>query len=127
MNEDTILDLMHDVQYPDNSFGEEMKLPTSPEIAITDHRFVAIKEHLYSDLNGEAVILSMKNGKYYGLNQVGKSIWNAIKDPTNLEEIQSCVMLEYEVDEDTCHREVLSFLQKMFGEGLIEVLDEKTV
>ena len=103
-----------------------MKLLLSTENGFTKNLFVAIKEHLYSDLNGEAVILSMKNGKYYGLNEVGRSIWNVIKDPTNLEEIQARVMREYEVDEETCRLEVSSFLQKMFCEGLIEVVDEKT-
>jgi Coenzyme PQQ synthesis protein D (PqqD) len=127
VDEDTTPDSMHDVQYVEDSLGGEMKLSTSIECAVTNNLFVAIKEHLYSDLNGEAVILSMKNGKYYGLNEVGRSIWNAIKDPTNFEEIHAKVMREYEVDEETCYREVSSFLQKMFDEGLIEVLDEKSV
>ncbi|NOT46205.1 MAG: lasso peptide biosynthesis PqqD family chaperone [Acidobacteria bacterium] len=104
-----------------------MKFPSYAKNLTTSSLFVAIKEHLYSDLNGEAVILSTKNGKYYGLNQVGRSIWKAIKNPTNLEEIQTRVMDEYEVDNETCNREVSSFLKTMWSEGLIEVLDEKTV
>ena len=103
-----------------------MKFPASAETVTNGSFFVAIKEHLYSDLNGEAVILSTKNGKYYGLNEVGRSIWKAIKDPTNLEEIHARVMDEYDVDKETCCHEVTSFLQTMLGEGLIEVLDEKT-
>ena len=91
----------------------------------TTDRFVSIKEHLYSDLNGEAVILSLKSGKYYGLNGVGKTIWNAIKEPTDLERIRARVMSEYDVDEETCRKEVLLFLQKMLGEELIEVRDGK--
>lgn len=102
-----------------------MKLPVRTEDTATNRHFVAIKEHLYSDLNGEAVILSMKNGKYYGLNEVGRRIWNVIKEPANLDEIQARILDEYEVDEETCYREVSSFLQKMLSEGLIEVLDEK--
>lgn len=124
MNEEIILNLMHDVRHLDTGFGEETKLSTPSDSAITC-RFAAIKEHLYSDLNGEAVILSMKNGKYYGLNGVGRTIWTALKEPTSLEAIRARVMSEYEVDEDICRREVLSFLQKMLGEGLIEVLDGK--
>lgn len=117
---------MHDVQYPDKFLGEEMTLPASAT-AFGNDRIVAIKEHLYSDLNGEAVILSMKNGKYYGLNEVGRTIWNALKTPSYLMDIQACVMREYEVDENTCCREVLSFLRKMHQEGLIEILDEKAI
>jgi Coenzyme PQQ synthesis protein D (PqqD) len=91
---------------------------------IMKHRYTAIKQHLFSDLNNEAVILSIKSGKYYGLNAVGASIWKAIESPLTFAEIQARVMGEYEVAEGTCHREVSAFLQKMTNEGLIEVLDE---
>ncbi len=93
--------------------------------AIAHDLFVAIREHLFSDLNGEAVILSLKNGKYYGLNEVGKTIWRAINEPTSLAGIQCKVMCEYNVDEETCRQEVSSFLRKMYEEGLIEVVDER--
>lgn len=92
-----------------------------------NYRFAPIKEHLYSDLNSEAVILSMKNGKYYGLNPVGVSIWKAIEVSATVGEIQTQLMLEYDVDEETCRQQIIVFLQKMIDEGLIEVLDEKTV
>jgi hypothetical protein len=126
VSEDAVPEIMHDVHYPDSYFGEEMNLPAPAGTAIGKERFVAIKEHLYSDLNGEAVILSLKNGKYYGLNEVGKIIWNSIKEPTNLAQIQARVMSEYEVDENICYSEVLSFLHKMHREELIEILNEKT-
>lgn len=118
---------MYDAQNQNNPFGEEMNPQVFAENAFMNHRFTAIKQHLYSDLKGEAVILSMKNGKYYGLNAVGISIWKAIESPATFQEIQSSVMLEYGVDEGTCRQEVLAFLQKMMNEGLIEVLDEKIV
>ena len=88
-------------------------------------RFQANKEHLYSELKDEAVILSMVSGKYYGLNPVGVSIWRSIQEPATLEDIHSAVMAEYEVDENTCRNEVASFLQLMSDEQLVEVLDEK--
>jgi hypothetical protein len=118
---------MPGVQYLDNVFGEEMKHALPAETTIARNLFVAMKEHLYSDLNGEAVILSIKNGKYYGLNGVGRSIWNAVREPAGLEGILASVMSEYEVDEEICQREVQSFLKIMVSEGLIEVLDDKAV
>lgn len=90
------------------------------------YRFKAVKDHLYSDLNGEGVILSMKNGKYYGLNDVGASIWKTIQTPITFKEIKTTVMQEYEVDNATCDKEVLSFLEKMTEEELVEILNETT-
>ena len=88
--------------------------------------FRAIEGHLSSEMKGEAVILSLKNGKYYGVNTVGAFIWDTLQNPVTFQEIQSAVMQEYDVDNATCRQEVLSFLMKMVEEDLVEILDEKT-
>ncbi len=90
-----------------------------------NRQYKAVSEHLSCDLNGEAVILNIKNGKYYGINEVGSVIWGAIQNPVNFEDIKSLVLQEYEVDEATCGKEVKDFLEKMAKEDLVEVLDEK--
>jgi hypothetical protein len=88
-------------------------------------KYKAVAEHLSCDLVGEAVILNMKNGRYYGVNSVGASIWAAIQTPVSFENLQSAIMAEYEVDVETCDQAVRSFLEKMASEDLVEILDEK--
>lgn len=88
-------------------------------------RFSAIKDHLYSELKDEGVVLSLKNGKYYGLNEVGRSIWKSIQSPVTVAEIQTAIIDEYEIDEETCREEVINFLRQMAKEELVEVQDEK--
>ena len=102
----------------------EMNMPLSSENDVKVKRFARIKQHLYSDLNGEAVILSLRNGKYYGLNSVGACIWNGLAAPVTLSELESAVMNEYDVDEAVCEHEVDAFLRRMVDEGLVEILDE---
>lgn len=92
--------------------------------AIRNGRFKAIIEHLFSELSDEAVILSLKNGKYYGLNSVGVTIWKNIQTASSLADIEAAVLSEYDVDEETCRREVSLFLEKMLSEELIENVDE---
>jgi hypothetical protein len=87
-------------------------------------RYRAISDHLFSDLAEEAVILSLRNGKYYGVNNVGASIWSMIQKPMTLSEIEAVLMTEYAVSEDQCRSEVTAFLKSMIGEDLIDVLDE---
>lgn len=84
-------------------------------------RFKTIDTHLYSDLGDEAVILNLSDGKYYGLNSVGVTIWKALDVPRSAVEIEAKVFEEFEVDQDTCHRETLAFLEKMVEEGLVTV------
>lgn len=95
------------------------------EAALAGRRFIANKESLFTDMDGEAVILSLQNGKYYGVNAVGAFIWEMLQKPVSFEDIRSTAMHEYEIDENTCRREILAFLKKMSEEGLIEILDGK--
>lgn len=91
---------------------------TSPSVV----RYKVISEHLCCDLNGEAVVLSLKNGKYYGLNSVGSRIWELIQTPMSADEIESVLLSEYEVDRDECRKEVSEFLKEMKAQELIEIV-----
>lgn len=87
--------------------------------------FVADEEHLYSELKSEGVILSLTNGKYYGVNEVGASIWKAVQSPTKISDIQAAVMREYDVEGGQCVQEILTFLDKMYRENLIKIFNEE--
>lgn len=85
---------------------------------------VATKDQVSSDLGGEAVILALKSGVYYGLNDVGTRIWNLIQEPRTLNEIQDAILEEYEVEPECCADELLALLQELLATELIEVSDE---
>lgn len=85
---------------------------------------VAAKEQVSSDLAGEAVILDLKSGVYYGLNEVGASIWNLIQEPKTVNEIRDAILEEYEVEPEQCDRDLKAILQQLADEGLIEVRNE---
>jgi hypothetical protein len=85
---------------------------------------VATKNQVSSDLGGEAVILDLKSGVYYGLNDVGTRIWHLIQEPKTLNEIQDAILEEYEVEPNCCAEELLTLLQELLAVGLIEVSDE---
>jgi len=55
----------------------EHKLIMSLERGVSGYSsVVATKTKVSSDLGGEAVILDLKSGVYYGLNDVGTRIWH---------------------------------------------------
>jgi hypothetical protein len=84
---------------------------------------VATKDQVSCDLAGEAAILNIKNGTYYGLDQVGARIWNLVQEPRAVSEIQSTIASEYDVDPERCARDLTGLLEKLLAEGLIEVRD----
>lgn len=85
---------------------------------------VAVKEQVSSELEGESVILNLKSGTYYGLNNVGARIWNLIQEPKQVSEVREAILEEYEVEPEHCDRDILELLQQLANVELIEVRDE---
>jgi hypothetical protein len=92
--------------------------------SISDRSVVVVaKDQVSCDLAGEAAILNVKNGVYYGLDPVGARIWSLIQEPRAVAEIQNAITSEYEVDPERARRDLVALLEKLFAEGLIEVKD----
>jgi acetylornithine/succinyldiaminopimelate/putrescine aminotransferase len=76
--------------------------------------------NIVSDMDGEKVMLSVKNGKYYNLGDIGGEIWELIKSPTAITKLVDMLTASYEVEESECLQQVLSYLEHLLNEGLIE-------
>ena len=74
-------------------------------------------------MGDEVVVLDLNSGTYYGLDELGARIWTLIEQPVSLCTIREAIMSEYEVDADTCNRDILAFVNKMQAAGLVEVGD----
>jgi hypothetical protein len=86
----------------------------------------AVTNQTSCELEGEAVILSLKGGIYYTLNPIGTRIWTLVQKPVQVREIREIILREYEVDAGRCEDELFALLQDLEKEGLIEVADNKT-
>lgn len=82
------------------------------------------KEQVSSDLGGETAILNLKNGIYYGLNPVGTRIWELIQEPISVSQIRDRILEEYEVSLAQCEADIVTLLEKLLDEKLIDCLDE---
>jgi len=82
------------------------------------------KEAVHCSVEEEVVILSLKNGVYYGLNPVGAFIWNLIQKPKTLKEVRNAVLLEFEVDEEECMEDLYELIGELLKKNLIEVKDD---
>ena len=95
------------------------------ERRVTEYSSIVVtKNQVSSDLGGEAVILDLKSGVYYGLNNVGTRIWNLLQEPKTINEIKDAILEEYEVEPNCCQHELLALFQELLAVGLIEVSDD---
>ncbi len=84
-------------------------------------RVVVSPEQVSCDLSGEAAILNLKTGTYFGLNEVGARIWNLIKEPKTVNEIRDTLLQEYEVEPGQCEADLLGLLNELAAKELIEI------
>jgi hypothetical protein len=85
---------------------------------------VVSKDQVSCDLAGEAAILGLKNGVYYGLDPVGARIWNLIQTPVLVSAVRDAIVQEYDVEAERCERDLVELLHKLTAEGLIEARSE---
>jgi Coenzyme PQQ synthesis protein D (PqqD) len=82
---------------------------------------VVSKDQVSCDLAGEAAILNLKNGVYYGLDPVGARIWNLVQEPKTFAELRDTLLAEYEVEAPRLESDLRDLLDKLAEQGLIEV------
>lgn len=83
-------------------------------------RIVAAGDQVSTELEGEAVILHLGDGIYYGLNSVGARLWTLLEEPRAVAELRDALVAEYEVDAETAERDVIDLLDEMMERGLVE-------
>ena len=86
-----------------------------------DDRIRLAADQLSCDLEGEAAILNLKDGVYYGLNAVGTRIWTLLKErPQTLRELRQSILDEYDVRYEECDRDIQALLDELKRRGLVE-------
>jgi hypothetical protein len=71
-------------------------------------------------LDGNLVMMHIGIGKYFGLNPVGKRIWEILEQPRHFEEITDILQAEFEVTPEQCKEDVQDFLNKMEKANIIK-------
>ncbi|HKV27398.1 MAG TPA: PqqD family protein [Candidatus Acidoferrales bacterium] len=86
-----------------------------------DAIIVATKQQVSCELGEEAAILNMKNSVYYGLDPVGARIWRLLQQPASMGAIRDAIIEEYDVTPQQAESDLRELLEKLLGEGLIEL------
>lgn len=73
------------------------------------------------DVGGEAVLLHLVQGTYYGLNPAGSRIWDFLNgQPRTLDEICAMLVREYAVEEAEARADAVALLADLRANGLVE-------
>jgi sulfur transfer complex TusBCD TusB component (DsrH family) len=83
---------------------------------------VASRGQLSTRLSGEAVILGLADGVYYGLDGPGARIWELLQQPAVLADVAETVSAEFEVGREAATRDLLALTDDLLSRGLLEVV-----
>jgi len=73
------------------------------------------------EVDGEMVLLDMNSENYFGLDEVGTAIWQAMQECKSLEEVYQAMLKQYEVEPEILETDLLEFAQKLSDSGLAEI------
>jgi hypothetical protein len=82
-----------------------------------------VSADLAPDQAGQTVILGLKDGVYFELNEVGARIWHLLQQPRSLQSVLDTLLEEYDVSPAQCEADLLTLAREMFRRGLVEVRD----
>src|SRR5215469_13820150 len=75
---------------------------------------------LAARVGDELVMMSVKQGVYMGLNEVGACVWELLETPKGVAEICDGVAAEFETTPDGCRADVEAFLKALEVGGAVE-------
>lgn len=75
-------------------------------------------------IDGEAIMIDLASGTYYGIDKVGGHIWTLIRAGLSLEEIVADVTARYVVDPSEAERDVHQLAAQLLDEKLVLPTDD---
>lgn len=74
---------------------------------------------VFRDIAGEAVVLNLSTGMYFGLDAVGTRIWHLLAEHGSSEPVIGALLAEYDVEEERLRRDVDALIQQLLNKGLV--------
>lgn len=84
-------------------------------------KIVIPEDTLINMVDGEAVILSLKSERYFGLNKVGARMWTVLTTSASIQAAYDALLAEYNVEAERLRRDLNELLEKLLERGLIEI------
>lgn len=87
---------------------------------------VATERHVACEVTGEAVVLHLDQGVYYGLNAVGARIWQLVQTPQIIGAIVTQLQSEFDVEHERCVQDVRELVADLAAAELVSIAEESS-
>jgi hypothetical protein len=79
---------------------------------------------LIRELQGESVLLNLESECYFGLDEVGTRMWNALASTDSIEAACETLLAEYDVEPARLRSDLATFIDTLAEEGLVRVVPD---
>jgi hypothetical protein len=83
-------------------------------------------EFLGTEISGHLVLMNASKGNYVKLDEIGGAIWQRLEPPTTIAQLCDDLARLYDADRAELARDVVTFLESLRIQGLVEVLQDVT-
>ena len=83
------------------------------------------KDVVCREIQGEAVLLNLATGVYFGLDPVGTRVWQLIGEQGSTEKIAEAMLAEYEVDDRRLRQDLDDLIRQLRDKGLVTTHGEQ--
>ena len=77
---------------------------------------------LIQNLEDESVLLNLDSEQYFGLDDVGTSMWEVLKETESVETAYEKLLTMYEVEPEQLRQDLDNLVKKLQEHGLVEII-----
>jgi hypothetical protein len=88
--------------------------------ASLDRRLRVSDDVVFREMEGEAVLLNLDSGMYFGLDAIGTRIWQLLGEHQTLQAVFDQMLQEFEVDGPTLRSDLLALVDRLMEHGLVQ-------
>ncbi|MBI3403215.1 MAG: PqqD family protein [Acidobacteria bacterium] len=77
---------------------------------------------VFRELDGEAVLLNLESGIYFGLDPVGTRIWQLVEEHRALRRVLAALLTEFDAPPADLEADLVRFVDQLRGKGLLTVV-----
>jgi hypothetical protein len=76
---------------------------------------------LTAGVSGETVMMSVKSGRYYGLDDIGSAIWQHLEAPRRFGDLVDTLVADFDADRAVIADDVRKLLAEMASHDLVKL------
>jgi hypothetical protein len=76
---------------------------------------------IFRELDGEAIILNLATGMYFGLDEIGTRLWSLVTESGTLRRAVDVMAGEYDVERPALEGDALDLAGQLIDKGLVQV------